>query len=105
MKFHLLTIKKLRNAGRKSSQNTHLGVLEQEKFLAVVVEGDLGLEVGGCTGYLKDLALTEAIVLDPLTDLEIGHRGGNEIGIGDLRGKRTVSQGLDLGGGVGQPWS
>ena len=47
-------------------QNTHLGVLEQEKFLAVVVECDLGLEVGGVTGDLKDLALAEAVVLDPL---------------------------------------
>ncbi len=86
-------------------QNTHLGVLEQEKFLAVVVECDLGLEVGGVTGDLKDLALAEAVVLDPLANLEIGHRGWNEIGVGNLRGQRTVSQGLDLGGGVGQPWS
>ena len=86
-------------------QNTHLGVLEQEKFLAVVVECDLGLEVGSVTGDLKDLALAEAVVLDPLADLEIGHRGWNEIGVGNLRGQRTVSQGLDLGGGVGQPWS
>ena len=67
-------------------QNTHLGVLEQEKFLAVVVECDLGLEVGGVTGDLKDLALAEAVVLDPLADLEIGHRGWNEIGVGNLRG-------------------
>lgn len=59
-------------------QDTHLGVLEQEKFLAVVVECDLGLEVGGVTGDFKDLALAEAVVLDPLADLEIGHRAGTK---------------------------
>ncbi len=84
-------------------QNTHLGVLEQEKFLAVVIECDLGLEVGGCAGDLKDFALAKAVVLDPLADLEIGHRGRNEISVGDLWGQRTVSQCLDLGDGVGRP--
>ena len=76
------------------SNQPHLGVLEQEDFLSIVVESDLGLEVRNGAGDLKDLALAEAVVLDSLADLEIGHRGGNEIRVGDLWWQRTIPQSL-----------
>lgn len=78
--------------------HAHLGVFQEQEFLAVGVEGDFGLEVGGGAGDLKDLAWAEAVVFDPLAGLEVGHRSRDKVGVGDLRRERTVAQGLDPGG-------
>ena len=60
----------------------HLGVFEEEKLFAELVEADAGFEFGDLAGYFKDFAEAEAVVLNALSGLEVGHRRGDEIRAG-----------------------
>mgnify|MGYP004576516375 FL=1 len=78
------------------SDNAHLCIFQEQDLISIMVKGYLGLEVGNCAGDLENLALSEAVVLDTLADFEVGHRGGDEIGVGNLWRQRPVPQSLYL---------
>ena len=54
-------------------------VIEQEDFVAVVVEADAGFQTGRIAGDFEDVAETEPVVFDPLSGFQFGDRSGDEI--------------------------
>ena len=66
-----------------------LGVFEQQKFFAVIVEADAGLHVGIAAGDFENHSGAEAYMLDALADAELGHGHGLEVRVDDGRNGGT----------------
>ena len=74
------------------SQYAEAGKLEEQLFLAGILEADVGLGILASTLDAEHLADAEALVLDELAWGELGHTGGTSRGIGrdEAAGRRGL---------------